>query len=212
MEDEWVVEMPTTTGTGKGYCQVCGEPAPTPQGTWCTDHHPNNNKPVRQDKIADKVKKRVITTTSTGKVTAAKAAGSFSKLIIIISAIWAYTLVKRYGIPDVDGTLADDLAFTDEEAADIARPIGRLTMSNATAAKFVGPVVENDDLIDALFSLYEWRKRVDQTLAQYKGNQIQDNQRSRSVSTQSDEVSTSSSGGDGSLPYYDGQADFRTVV
>lgn len=164
--------------------------------------------------VGKRTKKSPSVRVSSGTVTASKAAGSFAKLIIIISAIWAYGAVRRYGIPDLDGSLSEELAMTNEEAADIARPIGRLAMSNSTAAKVISPIVENDDLIDAAFAIFEWQKRMNQTLAGYKPHRIQDNQRgvTQDESALTHEVSPDAGGGyDPLAGGYDANRDARVV-
>lgn len=164
--------------------------------------------------VSKRAKKSPSVRVSSGTVTASKAAGSFAKLVIIISAIWAYAAVRRYGIPDVSGELAEKLAMTNEEAADIARPIGRLAMSNSTAAKVISPIVENDDLIDALFAIFEWQKRMNETLSQYRPHQIQDNQRQvrTDESALTHEVSPDVGGGYDPLDGgYDANRDARVV-
>ena len=168
----------TWNPSGEGICEQCGNVTRSARVKTCDDcKAANKATSTSATTRAPKVKVGRVG----GAVTPTKAAGTFAKLLILISVIWAWSAIKRYGIPDVTGALAEELAFTDEEAADLAKPLGRLSMSNSATAKVVGPIVENDDLIDAGFALWEWRKRVDQALAQYKGNMIADNQRGGAV-------------------------------
>lgn len=214
MADEYVIDM-GDSGVAPGYCLDCGEPLPNRQSKRCADCR--GKTAVTPAKPKSTTKKTHTAARRTGTVTVAKASGSFAKLFIILSAIWAYAAVKRYGIPDLDGSLSEELAFTDEEAADIARPIGRFTMSNSTTAKIVGPIVENDDLIDAAFAIWEWQKRINQTLAQYRPHQIQDNQRqvSADVAPQQNEAGAGDGGGFGGYDPiaagYDANRDARVV-
>lgn len=215
MQDEYVIDV-SSSATGPGYCKVCGNEADGPRTTYCEDHRPAPSGTKAQGKsLAQRNKSNSSAKPrNSASISDKKAAGSFAKLFIIISAIWAWTALRRYGIPDLTGQLSEELAFTDEEAADIARPVGRFMMSNSTTARIVGPIVENDDLVDAAFAVWEWQKRVNATLAQYKGHQIQDNQRStNNVATQQNEVSPVDSGRFNPLDGgYDANADFRTVV
>ena len=214
MADEYVVQMPDVMA--KGYCRACGDPLPdgyrklTCENCLSTEAREKAAAKATGKSVAARTKS---SPSSGGKVTNAKAAGSFAKLAVIISAIWAWSAVKRYGIPDPDSQLAESLAFTDEEAADIARPLGRVAMGNSTTAKLVGPIVENDDLIDAAFAIWEWRKRVDATLAQYKGHVTQDNRRQVNVAPQPDEASPADGGGYNPLEHgYDANRDARVIA
>lgn len=210
MDDEYVVQMPDTQT--QGYCEVCGEPASSPRGKRCAEH-PRQAAAHATTNVGKRTRKGTKAPAAVGTVSARKAAGSFSKLIIIISAVWAYTAVRRYGIPDLDGTLAEELAMTDEEAADIAKPLGRVVMSNSTAARIAGPIIDNDDLIDAAFALWEWNKRMNSALAAYRPHQIQDNQRRVDVTPGPNAPSAGASGGDPTgLPQWDNGTDYRTVV
>lgn len=212
-DDEVVVHWDPNAST-EGVCEVCGAATRSARVKKCDDCKASA-KPARQDTTQDNKRKdvKVKVTKVGGTVTPTKAAGTFAKLVILISVAWAWSAVKRYGIPDVDGSLAETLAFTDEEAADIARPLGRLSMSNSASAKVVAPIVENDDLIDAGFALWEWRKRVESELARYRGNVIADNQRGgASVDTGQDAQSTGDGAGWDPLSNgYDGGRDARVI-
>lgn len=93
--------------------------------------------------------------------------GFFGKVLVIATAIFAWSAIKRRGIPDAGGELADELAMDADEAAPIARVLARLTLSNATAAKAIKPFVDNEDFIDAGFALYEYNKRINLRLNEF---------------------------------------------
>jgi hypothetical protein len=57
--------------------------------------------------------------------------------------------------------MAENLSLTDEEAYEIARPLARMANSSPTGARVMGPVVRNEDVIGALFALYEYNRRID---------------------------------------------------
>lgn len=204
----WDPDAPTV-----GTCTVCGNATRSNRVKKCDDCKAGD---AARSSTTPAVKRApaVKVTKVGGTITPTKAAGSFAKLLILISVAWAWSAVKKYGIPDVDGSLAETLAFTDEEAADLARPLGRLSMSNSTTAKAIAPIVENDDLIDAAFSLWEWRKRVDQELARYRGNMIADNQRGGAVNVDEGQNAQSFSDGGGYDPLangYNANGDARVV-
>lgn len=215
-DDEVVIHWDPATAN-QGVCEVCGNATRSNRVKKCDDCKAAAAAAPKQDKVQDSPKRNISVPVKRvgGTVTPTKAAGTFAKLVILISVAWAWSAVKRYGIPDIDGTLAETLAFTDEEAADIARPLGRLSMSTPQSAKVVAPIVENDDLIDAGFALWEWRKRVDATLARYKGHMIADNQRGgavNNVDAGSDAESlTDGAGWDPLANGYDGGRDNRVI-
>lgn len=216
MDDEVVIQWDPSTAN-EGVCEVCGAATRSNRVKKCDDcKQAAKVTPIRQDTTQDNKRRDVKVKVAKvgGTVTPTKAAGTFAKLVILISVAWAWSAVKRYGIPDLDGSLAEELAFTDEEAADIARPLGRLSMSNSASAKVVAPIVENDDLIDAGFAIWEWRKRVDQVLAQYKGNMIADNQRGAQpdvIAGQDAERQSDGGGYDPLAAGYDGGRDARVI-
>ena len=195
--DEVVIHWDPNAPT-EGVCETCGAVTRSARVKKCDDCKATAKAP-KQDKVQDSPKRNIKVSVPKvgGTVTPTKAAGTFAKLVILISVVWAWTAIRRYGIPDINGELAETLAFTDEEAADIARPLGRLAMSNSSSAKVIAPIVENDDLIDAGFAIWEWRKRVDAVLAQYQRNTIADNQRGggSSVDTGQDAQSAGDGGG-----------------
>lgn len=212
-DDEVMVTM--NMGTEPGFCESCGQPTRSARVKKCDDCKAAA-KPPKQDRTQDSPRRdvKVKVPRVGGTVTPTKAAGTFAKLVILISVAWAWNAVRRYGIPDVDGSLAETLAFSDEEAADIARPLGRLAMSNSSSARVVAPIVENDDLIDAGFAIWEWRKRVDQALSQYKGNMIADNQRGGTPNVDAGQDAQGVTDGAGFDPLgagYDGGRDARVV-
>lgn len=214
-DDEVVIHWDPNASTAAGFCETCGNPTKSARVKTCDDCKAIA-KANRQDTTQDNKRRdvKVPVRRVGGAVTPTKAAGTFAKLVILISVAWAWSAVKRYGIPDPTGDLAETLAFTDEEAADIGRPLGRLSMSNASAAKFVAPVVENDDLIDAGFAIWEWRKRVDQELARYKGNMIADNQRGGGANVDAGQDAQSAGDGRGYDPLaggYDAGRDARVI-
>lgn len=217
-DDEVVIHWDPDTNTTGGYCESCGDPVEGRRRKCdnCKASTKTAATLAKQDSTQDNQRRapKVQVRKVGGAVTPTKAAGTFAKLLILITVAWAWSAVKKYGIPDVDGRLAETLAFTDEEAADIARPLGRLSMSNTASAKLIAPIVENDDLIDAGFALWEWRKRVDTELARYKGNMIADNQRGGAVNVNTGQDAQSTGDGGGYDPLaagYDGGRDARVI-
>lgn len=209
MADDEVVISWDPNQKNEGLCDTCGNVTRSPRVKKCDDCKAAE-KTEKATARAPKVKVARVG----GTVTPTKAAGTFAKLLILISVIWAWSAVKRYGIPDVNGLLAEELAFTDEEAADIARPLGRLAMSNGASAKAIAPIVENDDFIDAAFAVWDWQKRVNATLEQYRGNMIADNQRGGAVNVDQGQDASGVSDGGGWDPLaagYDAGRDARVI-
>lgn len=103
--------------------------------------------------------------TSSSNVSDAQAAGTIAKLLVVMTLMIMYGRIRRLRIPDVSGELAERLALTDEEAFEIAKPIARLGNSTPMGARLIGPVTRNEDIIGAMFAVYEYNRRTNQILA-----------------------------------------------
>jgi hypothetical protein len=55
--------------------------------------------------------------------------------------------------------------MSDDEADAIASPIARWSMRSKTGAKVLGPIVDNEDLIDAGVAIWEYNRRTSQILS-----------------------------------------------
>lgn len=108
-------------------------------------------------------------------VSDAQAAGTIAKLLVVLTLILMYGRLKRAKVPDHDGTLAETLAMTDEEAYEVAKPIARFGNSSPTGARIIGPVVRNEDVIGAVFAIYEWNRRVDEVLRKLSSGEVAPN-------------------------------------
>jgi hypothetical protein len=116
-------------------------------------------------------------------------------------------------IPDPDSSIAEELAMTDDEAAPIARVLARITLSNPTSAKIVTPFVENEDLIDAGFAVWEYNKRTTELLSQYSRTITQEVPRRGSIRQDSSGPSESDGGSDPDPREFDYSAerDYRAI-
>jgi hypothetical protein len=132
-----------------------------------------------------------------------QAAGTFAKLLVIITVGIAWGRIRRMGIPDPEGNLAEELSMLPEEAEPIAKVIARFTTSNATTAKIVKPLVENEDLVDAGFAIWEYNKRQSEILSQYQRTTVQEVPANNGTPRQArGSESESDGGGDGGVPEF----------
>lgn len=115
---------------------------------YCADHKPKSSS--------------VAKTRSSGP-SGSKAAPVVAKILIILTAVMAHRQCKRYGI--VNDQLEDELTMSDDEADAIASPIARWSMRSKTGAKVLGPIVDNEDLIDAGVAIWEYNRRTSQILS-----------------------------------------------
>src|SRR6185312_12979157 len=63
-------------------------------------------------------------------------------------------------------------AMTDEEAYEVAKPLARFGNSTPTGARIIGPITRNEDIIGAMFALYEYNRRTEQILMEIRGGQV----------------------------------------
>lgn len=192
-----------------GYCDKCGKEIVRQPGQkgrlpkFCDEHKGSSSKSVS---------KRV---RSTGKVTDQQATGTIAKLLVIITLVLMYGRIKRLRIPDASGELAEALAMTDEEAFEVARPLARFGNGNPVGARVIGPLVKNEDVIGAMFALYEYNRRTDQifrslTQGEIPANHPERNSESRVHPEEASEDRSTS--GNGQYPTGGTAYDFATII
>ena len=121
------------------------------------------------------------------KVAAQKASGLITKLLIVVTVLLAEAKISKGGFSDPTGTLAEELALKDDEAEAMAQPLARWASKSSVGSKVLGPVVENEDLLDAGIALWDYSRRVNRILKAQK-------QFIRSVSNESHQPSEKTSG------------------
>ena len=165
MAEEVVINLVPETEpppVDKGYyCIQCGNPLDDGRKKLC-----NACKATKPVKVTRPYNKKGHSSTAKQSLSTAKASQTFAKLLVIITAIFAWYFLRTKGIPDSNGDLAESLAMTDDEALPIARVLGRLIATNESAAKVVAPLVENEDLLDAAFAIWEYTRRVNRIIEQ----------------------------------------------
>lgn len=157
------IEIPTTEESveleidvGKGFCRVCGVELDDKRKRWCDDHKGQGNK---LPKISSNKEPRKGKTAATSELTTV-----FGKLLLLITAAYAWSQLRRMNVRDPGGAFAESLAMTDDEAESVARPIARAFNSSPVGVRYGRKIVDNSDLIDAGFALYEWYQRQSQML------------------------------------------------
>lgn len=153
-----------------GVCRVCGNDSATPSGTYCADHKTRQTKPsVGEDgavppgnaTVSRPTARRAGRGAPTGDEWSTKV---FDKVVILMSALLAASMVRRYGLNDPNDDIADSLTMEGDEARRIARPLGRFMAGTSFSKKQGRRVLENSDLLDAGFALYDYFDRVNRTL------------------------------------------------
>lgn len=160
------VEYPTVDSDDeKVACpEGCGKLV-TPRGL--TRHlnsaHAGGN--VNGDGVTTKAKER--TTTRRGRKRVGGLSSEVSegltsfagKVLFLVTLILAWAQLRRARVPDPDGDIAETMAMSDDEAVAIGRPLARLFASTENGKRLAPVIVQNEDIIDAVFAGWEWYKR-----------------------------------------------------
>lgn len=158
-------------GLELGVCRVCGQEAAGPSGTYCAEHKTRQAKgsesPVGTGAVSVSRPARSGRGAPTGEEWSSKV---FDKAVILVTALFAGSMVRRYGLNDPNDAIADSLTMEAEEARRVARPLGRYIAGTNFSRKQGRKVLENSDLLDAGFALYDYFDRVNKTLRQYTAN------------------------------------------
>jgi hypothetical protein len=158
-----------------GVCRVCDQPASTPSSTYCADH---KTRQSRSDSGEARALQDVVTGTDTVKRTTTRTPRGaptgdewstkvFDKVLILLSALLAGSMVRRDGLNDPNDAIADSLTMESDEAKRIAKPMGRFMAATKFSKTRGRQVLENSDLLDAGFALYDYFDRINKTLRQY---------------------------------------------
>jgi hypothetical protein len=172
MEDdtEWVELNPPSSPVNRSNkvgatCQECGKELPDGRQKWCAEHKPSKGKSVRDKLTGGRSSKKGVTATVENGMNE-----TVGKILFLITLAYAYSALRRNGIPDPNGQISDAMALTDDESVLIGKPIARLFLSTERGRAVAPTIVDNRDLIDAAFAAWDWFQRVNSTLEQY-GNQ-----------------------------------------
>lgn len=168
-ETEWVdisstPTAPKRTRAATGTCKECGKELTDGRASYCEEHRPAKGKSIK-DKVTRSKKGGV------SKVVEDGMAETVGKILFLLTLAYAYSALRSKGIPDPSGTISDAMALTDDESVMIARPLARLFTSTEQGKKLAPKIVDNRDLIDAAFAMWDWYSRMNATLAQYQATQ-----------------------------------------
>lgn len=145
---------------GAGFCKVCGKELDDGRKRYCDDHKGSQGKLPKVGSTKDRsAGSKAGKTAATSELTTV-----FGKILLLITAAYAWSQLRRMQVRDPGGAFAEALAMTDEEADAVARPIARAFNSSAAGVRYGRKIVDNSDLIDAGFALYEWYQRQTQML------------------------------------------------
>lgn len=146
-----------------GTCKECGKELDDGRKAYCDEH-----KPKIRDKVTGKGRGKGKGVTKAVEDGMAETVG---KVLFLLTLAYAYSALRSKGIPDPSGQISDAMALTDDESVMIARPLARLFMSTEQGRKVAPKIVDNSDLIDAAFAMWDWYSRMNETLAQYQSTQ-----------------------------------------
>ncbi len=164
-------------GFEMGVCRVCGQQASTASSTYCPEHKTRQSK----SQSPGNGEGQTVSPSGTQRVSRPRASGRgapnadewsskvFTKVAIIITTLYASSMVSRMGINDPDEAIVDALSMTDDEARRVAKPIGRFIAGTDLNKRMGRKVLDNSDLLDAAFALYDWQQRSQAMLKQYQG-------------------------------------------
>lgn len=166
------VEVPADLFTGgtsdaarswNGACRECGVPLQDRRKTLCEN--------CKASMSTDRPKARKPRTASS-KALESKLNGTTANLLATLTLFWAWSLLRKRGILDPHGEIATHMAFTNEEAVNIGRPLTRLFLKLEPGRKAAPHIVENEDMVDAIFSLIDWYKRNTTLLENYQQDRL----------------------------------------
>ena len=167
MDDTETIEVDYEPGAKsrktRGVCATCGEAAVDGRSTFCEQHRPE--QPVGSPKTRQsKGKGRKPTSaveTGMNEVTA--------EVLMLLTVAYAWSALRRAGVPDPNGVNSDRMSMTAEEAVNVAKPLSRIFLSTEPGRKIAPVIVDNRDAIDAAFSLYDWYKRMNMVMEEASG-------------------------------------------
>jgi hypothetical protein len=135
-----------------GTCRVCGIPLDDGRRAYCAEHVPE------RDAANSPIPRRKTKKTSTSGL-AAGLTNFNAQILAAITLIVAWSQLRRAGVPDRLGNMADRMALTEDEAVAIARPLSRM-FAGTDVGKKVGPaLVGNEDILDAVFAGIDYYRR-----------------------------------------------------
>lgn len=171
-EIEWVTVGGATgsnAGSAGGYdapgiCSECGEKAYHHRAKKCEEHRDSGatKAPNGRRKSGSKLGGAGKPSGANGP-TADKWSRTLGKVMLIVTSFVAVGIVSRANILDSDGTLVDSLSLTEDEALDIAKPLGRFMTRTTMSKKYGNVLVDNDDFIDAALAISDYVARVRET-------------------------------------------------
>lgn len=174
-----VAKRYTADGLEKGVCSECGAKAVTWNSTKCADHRipgeATSHKAAPAPKPSSHAQGKAAPAGAAavarparpgrGAPTADEWASKFlDKTAILITALIAGSMVRRYNVNDPDDRIADSLTMTSDEAHSVARPLARVLAGSQLSKNYGRKVIDNSDLLDAGFALYDYFERVNSTL------------------------------------------------
>lgn len=149
-----------------GVCRVCGAEAASRAGTYCEEHRTRAPKGSGTSTVAKAQRTPRKGVAPTGDEWSGKL---FGKAVLILTSLFAASSIRRYNINDPNEQIQDALTATDEECRAIAKPLGRVLAGTSFNKRYGRKVLDNSDLLDAGFALYDWYDRVNKTLKTFAG-------------------------------------------
>lgn len=107
------------------------------------------------------------TTRPNAPVSAKASQDVLTRILIILTVMLAHARLSRLGV--YNEQYEEHMGLTDEEAEALARPLARWSTTNKLGQRVLGPVVRNEDLLEACIALFEWNRRNTSLIRQIAG-------------------------------------------
>lgn len=150
----------TSSGEGRrwdGKCKDCGVDLDDKRKSRCDNckaTYEANNQSTPRSRASTTKSGRVSTSTQ------AKLNGITANVLGVMTLALCWSQLRRMHIPDPTGDIADQMSLTTEEAIAIGAPLTRLFLNTEPGKKLAPVIVNNEDVVTAIFALWDWYKRA----------------------------------------------------
>jgi hypothetical protein len=150
------------SATRSKLCRACGGELEDSRKTYHDECKPET---ASTSPVGKRVKSKARKPTEATQKGMTSVAG---KVLYLLTLFIAWSALRGVGVIDPTGDIADECALTDDEAEAIGRPFARMFLTTEIGKKHAPAIVANEDLIDAVFALWDWYRRMTNTLDEYR--------------------------------------------
>lgn len=189
----------------KGHCVICGKATGDGRRKYCDEHQGAKKLPKATNRTGARKRGNSEKSATNGEL-----AGSLGKLLVIFTLILAWYQLRGRRIPDPNGDIAERIAFSDEESVAIARPLARVINTTDTGIRYGKTLVDNSDLVDATFAMWQWYKRMNETLDAVSQGRAMPIERSNSNGNSGSDAEYSNNSGGYGIPGLDAEYEYES--